>query len=240
MSYKTVLVEDEVIAMSSLKRILVEFENKVEIVGTAANGPDAVGIINELKPQLVFLDIQIPGFNGFDVLKRLDYKPKVIFTTAFDQYALDAFDNLTIDYVLKPLSADKIAKAIDKLEQLGQTSDARIDSLLEYLNTPKRISIQADNKIVFLTPDEIYFCSSDSKYTRIHTYNDSYLVTKTLSQLETELGKSFLRLHRGNLVNSIYIKEIIKLSSVKWIARMQDKKHTELPISRGAHKLFQY
>jgi DNA-binding LytR/AlgR family response regulator len=122
MTYKTVLIDDEPLALKRLERLLRPYDNTIEVVGRAENGADAVALINKLKPDLVFLDIQMPELTGFDVLERLEYTPLVIFSTAYDQYALQAFDVNSIDYLLKPVDPERLKKAVNKLLRLSDAA----------------------------------------------------------------------------------------------------------------------
>ena len=232
--YKTILVEDEPIAMKKLERLLIEFKDKIEIIDKAVNGVEAIEKINKLRPNLIFLDIQIPGKNGFEVLENLDYLPLVIFTTAYDEHALKAFETYTIDYLLKPISNKKMKKAIDKLEHFQQNKllEEKIFELLNNIKSPKKLAIQLPYRIIFYDYDEIYYLHSDNKYTEIHLFEKKYTLSKTLTELEKELGNDFLRIHRSSLINKKYIGEIHKISSRKWVVKLTDKAKTELVISR--------
>jgi len=237
LKYRTFLVEDEPIAMQNLERLLSKYADRLEIIGKAANGIDALESINRIKPDIVFLDVQIPGLTGFEVLAKLEHLPRVIFTTAYSEYALKAFDTHAIDYILKPITQQKIKNALNKLEHYSQNPDRNslIESLLNDLTKSTKLAIPFNNRIIFVDHKDIYFLRSDSKYTRIHLYDKSYIVNISLAELESKLGKDFIRLHRSNIVNRNHIGEIIKLLSRKWIARMTDKTESELPISRGSH-----
>ncbi len=233
-NYKTVLVEDEPIAMQKLEKMLSAFSDKIQIVDKAVNGFEAVKKINKIHPDLIFLDIQIPGLNGFEVLKKLDCLPLIIFTTAYDQYALKAFETYAIDYLLKPISSLKMKKAIDKLKRFQADSqfENKIMELIKKSESHKKLAVQFPYRIVFYDYDEIYYFHSDNKYTKIHLYEKKYSLSKTLTDLEKELSNDFVRIHRSSLVNKKYIGEIIKLSSRKWIVRLTDKTKTELIVSR--------
>ena len=237
MKYRTFLVEDEPVAMENLERLLSKHGDKLEIIGKASNGIDALEAINRLKPDIVFLDIQIPGLTGFEVLAKLEHLPLVIFTTAYSEYALKAFDTHAIDYILKPITQQKIEIALNKLEHYSHNpnQNSLIESLLNDLTKSTKLAISFNNRIIFVDHKDIYFLRSDSKYTRIHLYDKSYIVNMSLSELESKLSNDFIRLHRSNIVNRNHIGEIIKLLSRKWIARMTDKIESELPISRGSH-----
>lgn len=243
MEYKAIVVEDEPIALQKIKRLLDGYTHKVIIIEEAVNGLEAVEKINKLKPDLVFLDIQMPGLTGFEVLSKLDYLPLIIFTTAYDEYALKAFESNTIDYLLKPISSEKLLKALQKLDNFKQGGDWQqlMHNLMQQVvpNKPARLAVNFADKIIFIDPKEIYYVLADKKYTEVHLFQKKYLLSKTLTDLENELGNNFLRLHRSNLVNRNCIGEVLKLSSRKWIVKLTNKAETELPVSRDyQEKLF--
>lgn len=240
--YKVIVVEDEPIARKKLISLLGNFSNAIELIAEAENGIVAVEKINNLKPDLIFLDIQMPGLTGFEVLQKLEYLPLVIFTTAYDKYALQAFENNTIDYLLKPISLAKLSKSIGKLQSFSKKNnwEDKVQNLLkEVLKIESKIAVTLSDRIIFLSPEDIYFIKADNKYSEIHLKDKKYLISKSLNELEKQLGNNFVRLHRSNLVNREHISEVIKLSSRKWIAKLSDAKNTELPISRDyKEKLF--
>lgn len=236
MSYKVILVEDEPIALQKLKILLTDFNDKITIIGTAENGLEAVEKINSLRPDLIFLDIQMPGLTGFQVLEKLDFLPLIIFTTAYDEYALRAFESNTIDYLLKPISKAKLQKAINKLQTLQDNSKWQnmIKKMLTDIAKPvfRRLAVHLPDRMIFIEPEEIRFFQADNKYTEVHLFQKKYLLSKTLNELEKELSANFVRLHRSNIVNKDHVKEVLKLSSRKWIVKLDDKLQTELPVSR--------
>ncbi len=240
--YKVIVVEDEPIARKKLISLLGNFSNAIELIAEAENGIVAVEKINNLKPDLIFLDIQMPGLTGFEVLQKLEYLPLVIFTTAYDKYALQAFENNTIDYLLKPISLAKLSKSMGKLQSFSKKNnwEDKVQNLLkEVLKIESKIAVTLSDRIIFLSPEDIYFIKADNKYSEIHLKDKKYLISKSLNELEKQLGNNFVRLHRSNLVNREHISEVIKLSSRKWIAKLSDAKNTELPISRDyKEKLF--
>ena len=240
--YRVIVVEDEPIARKKLISLLGNFSNAIELIAEAENGIVAVEKINNLKPDLIFLDIQMPGLTGFEVLQKLEYLPLVIFTTAYDKYALQAFENNTIDYLLKPISLAKLSKSMGKLQSFSKKNnwEDKVQNLLkEVLKIESKIAVTLSDRIIFLSPEDIYFIKADNKYSEIHLKDKKYLISKSLNELEKQLGNNFVRLHRSNLVNREHISEVIKLSSRKWIAKLSDAKNTELPISRDyKEKLF--
>ncbi len=236
---KAVLVDDEQLALERLERLLVPFADRLEIVGCATNGADAVTLINDLRPDVVFLDIQMPELNGFDVLARLDYDPPIIFTTAYDQYALKAFEAYSIDYLLKPIDAKRLARAVDKLNRVsGEDAVDLHDRLTQMLTLmeqkqTKRIQVKSGNKLKLVPIAEIVFFCARDKYTEVHTLNETHLITRSLSQLENELpAGEFVRVHRSAIINLNFVDEIRTGLAGKCEVFMKDKAKTSLTVSR--------
>jgi two-component system LytT family response regulator len=238
MIYKTLVIEDEELSQQGLLKLLENFD-EIEVIGTADNGVEAVKKINELKPDLIFLDIQMPGKTGFEVLQDIDYMPIVIFTTAYDEYALKAFETNSIDYLLKPIEDDRLAKAIDKLNKMkGESEESdpfkkNINNLLVQLQnqqgTLSRIHIKIGDEVLFVNlKDAFYF-----KYTSIFTNNDEYILNDTLASLEERLPDNFIRIHRGYIINVDHLKKLKKWFGGKYIAVLNDKNKTEVPVSRS-------
>lgn len=240
--YRTLLIDDEHLAIDRLQRLLKPYLENIEIIGSAINGLDAVEKIIALEPDLIFLDIQMPGLTGFEVLQQLDKLPWVIFCTAYDEYALKAFETNAIDYLLKPVEPERLQKSIAKLKNitLSQKSDfnGHIEALLSQL-TPKtlrQITVQDGSKVLFIPIEEIIYFKASHKYVEVHTQSNMYLITKTLNELEEKLESNFTRIHRSTLVQQQYIKEVIKHEDGNHSIRLNDKQGTELSLSRSARK----
>lgn len=239
MRYRSVLVENEAHSLERLRRILSSFPDSVEIVGEATDGPSAVAVINELRPALVFLDIELPELNGFQVLQRLEVQPAVIFTTAFNQHALEAFRSLAVDYLLKPIDVEMVRRSLNKLHAMGfeQTELVRrLTQLLDVLGGGKYLSRLlcrlGDRTVVVMTSEILYF-QADTKYTSVVTANADYLIDTPLSELERKLRpKEFIRIHRSTLVNAAFIKEFRREHDGKGRVVLRDAKATELQASR--------
>ncbi|MBN2857948.1 MAG: response regulator transcription factor [Candidatus Delongbacteria bacterium] len=248
MYYKTIIVEDEELTRKGLINKLENFD-EIGIIDTAENGIEAVEKINELKPDLIFLDIQMPGMNGFEVLQNLNYMPIVIFTTAFDEYALKAFETNSIDYLLKPIEEERLAKAIGKLKKFstGENKKADFDSgiasLLSELKNRQdkitRIHIKIGDEVLFVNTSDIHYFKADNKYTTICTFDDEYIINDTLASLEDKLPENFVRIHRGFIINMDHLNKLKKWFGGKYVAVMKDKKKSEIPVSRNSKdKLF--
>ncbi len=237
--FRTILIDDERIAVKRLERKLEPYHDIIEIIDTALNGQDGLNKINKLEPDLVFLDIQMPELNGFEVLERLTCKPIVIFVTAYDEYALKAFEVNSVDYLLKPFSDNRLHDAIEKLRHLTKTKNKELnDNIQNLLNTIKqpylkRLNIKIGDTVRLINISDIYFLKADNKYVEVYTYDNKYLITESLSTLEKQLPEDFNRVHRSVIVNSNYIYEVFKLSKNVFQVRMKDKGQSSLPVSRN-------
>jgi two-component system LytT family response regulator len=238
MKLRAVLVENEVHSLSRLRRLLCGFPQDIEIVGEAMDGPSAVATIRAQAPDILFLDIDLPGFNGFRVLEKLDRQPIVIFTTAFNQHALDAFKTHAVDYLLKPIEADAIGRSLAKLRAMG-FDQAHVSRALEQLldsNQSRymtRLQCRESDRTVLVKIGEILYFQADNKYTSVHTANRDFLIETPLIDLERKLDpKEFLRIHRSTLVNISWIIEIRRSDDGRIAVLLKDPKGTQLPVSR--------
>ena len=238
MKYRAVLVEDEEHSLSRLRRLLQGFPQDVEIVGEAIDGLSAVETIRAHAPDLVFMDIDLPGLNAFEVLGKLDRQPAVVFTTAFNQHALDAFKAYAVDYLLKPVEASSIGRALEKFRAMG-FSGAQVSRALErLLDSPAshyltRLSCKVGDRTYLLKTGEIMYFRADHKYTSVFTAARDLLIDTSLVDLERRLNPSdFVRIHRSVLVNAVWIAEIRRSYDGKVSVLLKDPKGTELSASR--------
>lgn len=216
---RAVIVDDEPLGRTVIREMLRR-EPEFAIVGECANGHEAIAAINTERPDLVFLDVQMPEVDGFDVLSALDADqlPLVIFVTAYDQYAVNAFEVHAVDYLLKPFDRERFGKALQRAKdqlQREQTSDVgqRILALLEEQRAkPKyleRLVIKTNGRIFFLKTEEIDWISAEGNYVNLHVKKDRYLLRETISHLETQLDpQRFARIHRSQIVNLDRIREL--------------------------------
>lgn len=242
MKIKTLIVDDEPIARDRVRRMLRE-ENDVEIVGECGNGREAVTFINENKPDLVFLDIQMPEMNGFETLQEINPAkvPAIIFVTAFDQYAIRAFDVHALDYLLKPFNRERFKRAVERArEQIERVTTGKIDerlaSLLADLTTGKkyleRLVVKSVGRVFFLRTDEVDWIEAAGNYAKLHVGKEGHLIRETMNGLEAKLNPDkFLRIHRSTLVNIDRIKELNPLFSGDYTVML--KNGTELTLSRN-------
>jgi two-component system LytT family response regulator len=242
MKIKTLIVDDEPIARERVRRMLRE-ENSIEIVGECGNGAEAVAFINENQPDLVFLDIQMPEMTGFEALQSItsDKVPVIIFATAYDQYAIQAFDVHALDYLLKPFSRQRFQRAVGRArEQIEKTRVGKIDerlvSLLSDLKAGKkyleRLVVKSVGRVFFLRTDEVDWIEAAGNYAKLHVGREGHLIRETMNGLESKLNPDkFLRIHRSTLVNIDRIKELSPLFSGDYTVML--KNGVELTLSRN-------
>lgn len=241
MSFRTLLVDDEPLALTRLERLLQPHAAQIEIIGRAHNGEEAVAQIDDLTPDLVFLDIHMPGLDGFGVLEHIAHLPWILFCTAYDEYALSAFDTHAIDYLLKPVSPERLAKSLAKVQRLGAEANNPLQQQLQTLlaelrpEALKRLQVRTGDRIRFIDPGDIYYFRAADKYVEGHTYEQSFLFDQSLNQLQATLpAADFTRSHRSVLINLNHVDEVIRQEGNTYIIRMKDAQKTELPLSRNA------
>lgn len=222
---KILIVDDESSARKLIKEYL-EVYTEFKIVGEANNGLMAVKLIDELEPDLVFLDIMMPGLDGFEVLGKLNFIPKIIFSTAYDQYAIKAFDIHAVDYLLKPYSEERFHKAISRLDFTDQSQEKFTQNLLfQKFEFPERIIVQKGNKLVTLKVSEIQYILAFGDYSKIISNHEAYLSSFGLSALLEKLNpKNFIRVHRSSVINIHAIKELNKHLKTYQITMIDDFK----------------
>ncbi|MDP5092568.1 MAG: response regulator [Polaribacter sp.] len=210
---KVIIVDDENAGRKLIKEYLEDFPELI-LLGEANNGVDAVKIINEFKPDLVFLDIQMPGLTGFNVLTHLDELPQIIFSTAYDQFALKAFEVHAVDYLLKPYTKERFKKAVEKLatnNQKNKAQDLTSSLLMDAATYPEKILVQFQNKLVTIAVSEIIRIEAFGDYSKIITSDKTFLSNYGISHLEEKLNETiFLRVHRSSIININKIQELNK------------------------------
>ncbi len=215
-SKKVVIIDDEAPARNLLKEYIAAFE-QLQIVAECKNGIEAIGIINVLQPDLIFLDIQMPGKTGFEVLQEVDYIPKVIFSTAYDKYALKAFEVNAVDYLLKPYTKERFSNAVQKILAEETNNLKQVQQLAESFNTktyPERMLVEQGSKLVSITVTDVIWIEADGDYTKIHTTKQSFLSNKSMNELEQKLNPQlFQRVHRSAIISIAAIKEVYKEAS---------------------------
>lgn len=241
MKFRAVIVDDEAIARSRLRKLLAPHDELVQIVGEAASGPAALEQITALRPDLVFLDIQMPGLDGFEVLRALSEPPLVIFITAYDEYALRAFEENSVDYLLKPVEAKRLAAALDKLTKITAKAhddlQASLQSLLAAIKPGeflRRLKVRVGERVLIIDVDAVACFRAENKYTTLYTRDKAYVIEESLSSLESRLDpQQFIRIHRSSIVNVACIQEIVKPPGENPRVRLRCARLPELPVSRG-------
>ncbi len=247
MTLRTLIVDDEPLARERVKRFLRD-ESDVEIIGECGNGNDAVSVIKAEKPDLVFLDIQMPEKTGFEVIRSLNSKslPTVIFVTAYDQYALQAFEVHALDYLLKPFTRDRIHRAVararEHIEGKRQGGlDERLFALIADLKQEKkyleRLVVKTTGRVFFLKTDEIDWIEAAGNYVKLHSGRESHMIRETMNGIEAKLDPDkFLRIHRSTVVHIDRIKELHPMFSGDYAVILRDG--TELALSRNYRERF--
>ncbi len=234
---KCLLIDDEQLARERLIRLLKPY-NFIEVAGEAANGQEGLEMINSITPDFIFLDIEMPVLNGFEMLNQLKAQPKVVFTTAYDQYAIKAFEENSLDYLLKPIEKERLALTIEKLQKnITQAQNIPINALLEQLKPKKDIktlTVKIGDKILLIKLSDIIAIEADEKYVFLQTYDGNrHLTDFTLSELENKLPANFIRIHRGSIINEDYIKEIRRSFNGALVFIMNSKIEFKLNSSRS-------
>lgn len=230
MMIKCIIVDDEQLARQLLVEFLMEFSD-IEIVAECSSGKEAIIKIDELNADLVLLDVQMPGIDGFDVLENIKSDPFIIFCTAYDRYAVKAFEKNAIDYLLKPLDQRRFKQAIHKAVERISNNESNFMHILEDFKTnaqteySQNIFVQKSEKLVNLPVGTIIHFEASKDYTIITSNSDQYLSTSGISKLEDKLDpQSFMRIHRSTIINLNKMVEIEKLSGGSLAARMENGK----------------
>ena len=264
MSLSALIIDDEQLARDELKYLL-DSVGGVDVVAQGTNGIEAVDLIEEHHPDLVFLDVQMPGLDGFAVIKRLKERsdakarsqsgnnevlPQIIFATAYDQYAVRAFDVNAVDYLLKPFDRTRVEQAVEraKTRMSGGPvpgAEAQIDALLKLLNQgtarahqPAKLIVQAQSRLLLVDQADICFAAIDEGIIRVVTQTfEGHSKCRTLEELLEQLDPVvFWRAHRGFVVNINHIREVVPWFKSSYQLRMNDKQQTEIPVSRSQTK----
>ncbi|KAA9346488.1 LytR/AlgR family response regulator transcription factor [Larkinella humicola] len=246
--YHTLIIDDELAAREVIRTLLADTP-LLRVVDEAANGLEAVQKILLHRPHLIFLDIQMPRLDGFSVLRKVwpDHQPTVVFTTAYDQYALQAFEVNAIDYLLKPFDEIRFGQALGRaIERLNNQNQPKIEALLAQLlsaHTPappreylSRVLVKEQGRMYFVNLNDVQYLDADGNYITLHTATGKHIVYDSLTKLETRLDPNqFVRMHRSHIVNLAYVQEVethfngdyivhLKLGqTLKWTRNYRDK-----------------
>jgi two-component system LytT family response regulator len=238
MRIRTLIADDEPLARRRLRAFLRP-EADVEIVGECGNGPAAVESIRQLKPRLVFLDVQMPGMDGFEVLQALPprERPVVVFVTAYDQYAVQAFEERALDYLLKPFPKsrfeDTMARVRERIER-PELDEGRepVSGLVSAMGPKTHLVVKTGTHSVLLQVARIEWLAAEGDYVRIHAGRENYLTRQTMNRIESQLGAArFVRVHRSTIVNVEFIRQIHSLPGGDHAITLKDG--TQVTLSRG-------
>jgi two-component system LytT family response regulator len=236
---RTLIVDDEPLARRRI-RSLLKAEAEIAVVGEAGNGPEAIEAIHRLHPQLVFLDVEMPEMDGFDVLRALDQMPTIIFVTAHKHYAIAAFEARALDYVLKPVKPSRFREVVGRARNHIARNEApgsavvreMLDTLRASLRRPEPLIVKSDGRVLFLRMADLRWVEAEGDYVRLHMGRGSHLVRDTMTNMESRLpAESFLRIHRSTIVNLNCIQAVQPLLGGDYSVTLGDG--TRLTLSRN-------
>jgi two-component system LytT family response regulator len=238
--YTTLIIDDEPLARTRLEKLLSVFPESINVIGHAKNGNEALKKIKQLTPDLIFLDIEMPGLTGFQLLEHLETMPLIVFCTAHDEYALQAFETNSIDYLIKPVRTERLEKTIKKLQQFNNAQSS--ENLLEVIKTISQkqaskkmtsITVKKGDSIIFIKLEDIFYFEASDKYVNIITNRQHHIIEKSLTQLEQQLPSNFMRVHRGVIVNTNYVAEIQKYFNSRFVIKLNNNKATQITSGRS-------
>ena len=218
------IVDDEAPARSEL-RFLLSAHKGVEVVGEAASSGEALRLAQALSYDVIFLDVEMPGLTGIEMARLVRERPEapaVVFVTAYEQYAVDAFSVEAFDYVLKPVDPDRLARVVERLSQRRPSPPAPVE----------KIPVVSAGKTMLIDFDAVHYVQADGDYCRVHTYNRSYLCTASLRELEERLPNGFVRIHRSYVVNLAKVAAVRRAGPDRIRLALDDEARTELDVAR--------
>ena len=242
------IVDDERLSRKRIRRLLTT-EQDINVVGECGNGEEAIDFMKQRSPDLLFLDVQMPGVDGFGVLERIprEHAPIVVFVTAFDEYALRAFEVHAFDYLLKPFDRKRFDQTMQRVRtQMGRLRNGDVNqklfALIQDLNTKRRstdrIAVRSNGHVVFVKTEEVDWIEAADNYVCLHTGPDNHLLRETMNAIETRLDKDkFLRIHRSTIVNLDRVKELQPWFRGDYLVILQDG--TQLTLSRSYREKLQ-
>ena len=238
--YNTIIIDDEPPARDRLLKLLGNFPETFNVLDTAKNGREAKQKIEALTPDLIFLDIEMPGLTGFELIEALEKIPMVVFCTAYDQYSLQAFETNSIDYLVKPVRLERLEKTIGKLKLLDRHfSTQNFSSFLKQVSFQKEakkmtsITVKKGDKLVFVKLEDVSHFEAGDKYVNVHTNNEIHLSEQSLTQLEQKLPDNFLRVHRAVIINTDFVKEVQKYFNSRFVITLNNPKKSSLTTGRS-------
>jgi two-component system, LytTR family, response regulator len=241
MNITCIIIDDEKLARELLLEYVQQMPN-LQVIGECGKGKEAVEAIDRLKPDLIFLDVQMPGMNGFDVLDEITHDPYVIFCTAYDQYAIKAFEKNVVDYILKPLDQERFKLGVERAINRMKVEQNNVGELLRNLKTENKTSydshifVQKSEKLLNLPVEEIVYLEASGDYTILSTKADQFVSSSGIGKLEEILNPEiFIRVHRSTIININNLKEIEKHFNGGMVVKMLNGK--SFPVSRTYAKL---
>jgi two-component system LytT family response regulator len=234
---RALIVDDEPLARKRLRELLADVDS-VECIGEAVDGASAVAAIDSLKPDLVFLDVEMPAGTGLDVLDRITHAPAIIFTTAYDKYAVAAFELQAVDYLLKPFGRERLARALERIVPNGEGTATRARAALSVKSDKPidRILVRDRGRLVPVAVRDIVRLEAGDDYTSVHTKGRTYLVYLALQDFERMLdGAKYVRIHRSHVVNLAHVAQFTPVDGGRFQLEMTDG--TKLPVSRAYAKV---
>jgi two-component system LytT family response regulator len=239
MSYRTLIVDDEQAARGRLRSLLQKHSSVIEIIGEAEDGRDALEKIESMRPEVVFLDINLPFADAFTISEHITYDPHIIFVTAFDNYAIKAFECAALDYLLKPVEPERLVKTIERLCKVNTANPVRktISELYERMNQAPitRIQVRTGNEIQFISINEIVCFEAEDYYCAVYTdQKKKHLIRISLNELEHTLPTDqFMRIHRKYIVSISHVKKIRSTAGATAQIILDNSLPISLPVSRN-------
>ena len=242
--YKAIVIDDEPAARRLMKSLLEEHADTVTVIAEAGNGREAIQKIEELNPDLIFLDIQMPDLTGFEVIEKLTRKPNIIFTTAYEQYAIKAFETFSIDYLLKPIKEERLEQSIEKLKHFGRLNTsiniAGLQEIIRQFQAPAKttaLTIKTGDRIILLRFESIIYLEAQDKYVYVYMADgQKHLTDQSLSSLSERLPIQFCRIQKSYIINKEKIREMHRHFNGRYIFIMEDKTGTRLTSGRTYHE----
>lgn len=238
MIYRALLVDDEKSARDRLCSLLQNHSSMIDVSGEAEDGRDALRKIKDLRPDIIFLDINLPFLNGFEIADNLDYEPQIVFVTAFDSFALKAFEYAAVDYLVKPVEPDRLARTVERLcrDGSGKFSGEKMKKVFAGLKQRSitRIQVRTGNEIRFIPVEEILRCEAEDYYSVLYTEKEKHLVRISLYELERTLPQErFIRIHRKYIINLSCVQKLkTRVGSGAFVC-LDRKGLIQLPVSRS-------
>ncbi len=224
---RAIIIEDEELGRQLIRNYLKD-QGDIELVAECENGFEGIKAIQEYQPDLIFLDIQMPKLNGFEMLEILDERPEIIFTTAYNQYAIQAFELNAIDYLLKPFSKDRLLEALEKTRQRIRTKQPQEPKIRELIQQPldeliERVVVKSNNRIHVIPVDKIRYVEAQDDYVMIYTHEGKHLKQATMKYFEQHLDpKDFMRVHRSYIIRLDQVVQLEPYGKDSYVAKLKD------------------